>query len=166
MDLADLREGAVEDAVETLTDEQPEHWAFSARGWRDGLPERDDRWLDVFCTRRLNSGEGADTPDELDRLMRLLRRRPGMSAAALRRSQRLVPYDLPTPQQRQAYRRAFIRAMNAGIAACEKGCEYGETERRAAGYGEDTTVTVHADGYDPDEITANAADAARATLEG
>lgn len=131
MDDDSIREAAIEDAVHTIAEEQPEHWAHNVGGWRDGLPHRDDRWLRLFCVRRFNAGEG---PDDVSELWRI------------ERAPRPHDLDLPTPRQHAVYRQAFITAMKAGITVCEAQCDLGTP-------------------YDPDHVTANAIDAARATLE-
>lgn len=128
MDDESIREAAIEDAVDTLAEEQPEHWAHNVRDWRDALPSRDDRWLRVWCVRRLNAGDG---PDSVDQLWRI------------ERAPRPHDLDLPTPRQHAVYRKAFITAMQAGIAACEEQCDLS---------------------CDPDHVIAEAIDAARATL--
>ena len=106
----DIQEWAAHDAVSVLTDEQPEHFAFSVSHAIDCVRADDARIrhdpeisgsdsCTVFLGRWLNGGHDQYPGD-----------RPG-------------EYIHPTSAEVRVYRRAYLNALGAGIEACERGCD-------------------------------------------
>lgn len=120
----------IDDAAQALADEPMEYWACDAQSWLDALPDRDDRWLLVWCTRRVNDGAGPAGPSDLPAFWF---GSPGRPDRPPHRWQR------PTARQLGDYARGFRAAMQAGIAVCEAG---------------------YSDGDDPEEVLARAIEAA------
>lgn len=105
-----IREWAVDDVVEALSEEQPEHWAYNVRS-AAGVLRDWDRLVQGESTIR---GSDACTA-YLTRWMN--------GGVDPHPSEKRSDYERPTPGQVLTYRSAVLAALKAGIAACEDGCD-------------------------------------------